>query len=93
MSQRTVKSGAQKRREKKLATLQKAATQSYSLTNYFSCASATTSEHGEAERSADADIDLEDAEGIIIYRFMIYFMKLLYFSNLSQRKKHKKLNS
>ena len=65
MSQRTVKSGAQKRREKKLATLQKAAAISYSLTNYFSC----SSEHGEPEGSGNVDdkIDEEDAEGIITY--------------------------
>ena len=65
MSQRTVKSGAQKRREKKLATLQKAAAQSYSLTKYFSC----TSEHGQPERSGNVDdkIDEDDAEVIITY--------------------------
>ena len=39
MNQRTVKGGAQKKREKKLAKLQRAAAQSYSLTNYFSCTS------------------------------------------------------
>ena len=44
--QRTVKSGAQKRREKKLlATLQKAVAQSYSLAKYFLC----TSEHGQCQ--------------------------------------------
>ena len=65
MSQRTVKSCAQKRREKTLATLQKAAAQSYSLTNYFSC----TSEHGQPECSANVDdkIDEENAEGTITY--------------------------
>ena len=39
-----VKSSAQKRREKKLAKLQEEAAQSCSLTNYFSCVSATTSD-------------------------------------------------
>ena len=82
MSQRTVKSGAQKRREKKLATLQKAAAQSYSLTNYFSC----TSEHGQPEGPGNVDDKID-------YNILIYVMKLIHFSNPSQRKNHKKLKS
>ena len=62
--QRTVKGGAQKRREKKLATLQRAAPQFYSLTNYFSC----TSEHGQPERSGNVDDKIDESrEGIITY--------------------------
>ena len=66
---KAVKSGAQKRREKKLAKLHEAAAQSYSLTSYFSCGSTTTR---ETENSAEFDDDdakaKEDAEGILICR-------------------------
>lgn len=64
---KAIKSGAQKRREGKVAKLQEAAAQSYSLTNYFSCATTC-----ETESSAEFDGEVEepkakgDAEGILI---------------------------
>ena len=68
-----VKSSAQKRREKKLAKLQEEAAQSCSLTNYFSCVSATTSDTEKSESSAEVDGKVEEAdakrdeEGILIH--------------------------
>lgn len=52
---KAIKSGAQKRREKKVAKLQEAATQFYSLENHFSCA--TTS---ETESSPEFDSEVEE---------------------------------
>ncbi len=66
---KAVKSGAQKRREKKLAKLHEAAAQSYSPTNYFSCGNTTTRETENSAEFENEDAKAkEDAEGILISR-------------------------
>lgn len=59
---KTVKSGAQKRREKKVAKLHEAASHSYSLTSYFSSAACSTGPTGATSNSSEFDDKHEDQD-------------------------------
>lgn len=66
MNIQLIKSGAQKKCEKKRAKLQQTAAWSYSLTNYFSCTNSTTCEtdsSAELDGCVDETRTKRDAEG------------------------------